>query len=297
VPERPYVLLSAAVSADGYIDDATADRLVLSDAADLDRVDDVRAGVDAILVGAGTIRADNPRLLVRSAARRAARAAAGGPASPVRVTLTSRGGLDPAARFFTAEAGSAVETASLAGTGGTGAAGRTNRTGGTGAAGSAGGTGVGDGPGERVVYAAGPVAERVREQLSGTGAVIVDLGVLAAGAGGGAAGAARGAAGAGGGAGAGPAGGAGGTGGLGEILADLGRRGVGRLLVEGGAGVLTAFLAAGLADELQLMVAPFFVGSGVRMTKASVYPHGPGNPMKLAEVGRLGDAVLLRYLL
>jgi 5-amino-6-(5-phosphoribosylamino)uracil reductase len=242
VPERPYVLLSAAVSADGYIDDATADRLVLSDAADLDRVDEVRAGVDAILVGAGTIRADNPRLLVRSAARRAARAADGGPASPVRVTLTSRGGLDPAARFFTAEAGS-----------------------------------------ERVVYAAGPVAERVREQLSGTGAVVVDLGALAAGAGGGAGG--------------GRAGDAGGPGGLGVILADLGRRGVGRLLVEGGAGVLTGFLAAGLADELQLMVAPFFVGGGVRMTRAGVYPHGPGNPMKLAGVSRLGDAVLLRYLL
>jgi 5-amino-6-(5-phosphoribosylamino)uracil reductase len=135
---------------------------------------------------------------------------------------------------------------------------------------------VGDGPGERVVYAAGPVAERVREQLSGTGAVVVALGVLEAGAG------------------SGPAGG---TGGLGEILADLGRRGVGRLLVEGGAGVLTGFLAAGLADELQLMVAPFFVGGGVRMTSPGVYPHGPGNPMKLAGVARLGDAVLLRYLL
>jgi 5-amino-6-(5-phosphoribosylamino)uracil reductase len=245
VPERPYVLLSAAVSADGYIDDATAERLVLSDAADLDRVDEVRAGVDAILVGAGTIRADNPRLLVRSAARRAARAAAGGHASPVRVTLTSRGGLDPAARFFAAEAG-----------------------------------------GERVVYAAGPVAERVREQLSGTGAVVVDLSALEAGAGG-----------SDGGARAGRAGDAGGAGGLGLILADLSRRGVGRLLVEGGAGVLTGFLAAGLADELQLMVAPFFVGGGVRMTRAGVYPHGPGNPMRLAGVGRLGDAVLLRYLL
>lgn len=239
MPERPYVMLSAAVSADGYIDDATAGRLVLSDASDLDRVDEVRAGVDAILVGAGTIRADNPRLLVRSAARRAARAAAGRPASPARVTLTSRGGLDPAARFFTAEAGSAVETASRAG------------------------TGAHDGPGERIVYTAGPVTERVREQLTGTGAVVAGLG----------------------------------AGGLGEVLADLGRRGVGRLLVEGGAGVLTGFLAAGLADELQLMVAPFLVGGGVRMTRAGVYPHGPGHPMRLAEVARLGDAALLRYLL
>jgi 5-amino-6-(5-phosphoribosylamino)uracil reductase len=252
VPQRPYVLLSAAVSADGYIDDAAPDRLVLSDAADLDRVDEVRAGVDAILVGAGTIRADNPRLLVRSAARRAARAAAGQPASPARVTLTSRGGLDPAARFFTAEARTVVEAASLGDAAGAGPGG------GAGAAGGAGGAG---GAGERIVYAAGPVADRVRAELAGTAAEVIARD------------------------------------GLDAVLADLGARGVQRLLVEGGAGVLTGFLAAGLADELQLMVAPFFVGGGVRMTQAGAYPHGPGNPMRLADVGRLGDAVLLRYLL
>jgi 5-amino-6-(5-phosphoribosylamino)uracil reductase len=43
VPERPYVLLSAAMSADGGIDDASDTRLVLSNAADLDRVDEVRS--------------------------------------------------------------------------------------------------------------------------------------------------------------------------------------------------------------------------------------------------------------
>ena len=68
--DRPYVLLSAAMSADGYLDDASATRLVLSGEADLDRVDELRAGSDAILVGAQTIRADNPRLLVRSRAWR-----------------------------------------------------------------------------------------------------------------------------------------------------------------------------------------------------------------------------------
>lgn len=56
----PYVLLSAAVSLDGYLDDTGPDRLLLSSPADFDRVDEVRASVDAILIGAGTIRADNP---------------------------------------------------------------------------------------------------------------------------------------------------------------------------------------------------------------------------------------------
>ncbi|MCF7553453.1 MULTISPECIES: dihydrofolate reductase family protein [Pseudonocardia] len=99
---RPYVIASAAVSLDGYIDDVADARLLLSDDEDLDRVDEVRAWSDALLVGAGTIRADDPRLLVRSAERRAARVAAGRPASPAKVTLTRCGKVDPHARFFTA---------------------------------------------------------------------------------------------------------------------------------------------------------------------------------------------------
>src|SRR5690242_6089257 len=95
VPDRPYVLLSAAMSVDGHIDDGGPEPLVLSDAADLDRVDAVRAGVDAILVGATTLRRDDPRLLVRSEERRAARVAEGRAPDPLKVTLTGSGDLDP----------------------------------------------------------------------------------------------------------------------------------------------------------------------------------------------------------
>lgn len=100
--ERPYVLLSAAMSADGYIDDASSTRLVLSDEADLDRVDELRAASDAILVGAQTVRSDDPRLLVRSSGRRQRRLELGRAASPRRVTITRSGALDPGARFFAA---------------------------------------------------------------------------------------------------------------------------------------------------------------------------------------------------
>src|SRR3712207_8520040 len=68
--EPPYVLLSCGMSLDGYLDDASEERLLLSNDADFDRIDAVRARCDAILVGARTVRRDNPRLLVRSAARR-----------------------------------------------------------------------------------------------------------------------------------------------------------------------------------------------------------------------------------
>ncbi|MFB9673989.1 RibD family protein [Streptosporangium vulgare] len=100
--ERPYVLLSCAMSVDGYIDDNTPHRLLLSNDEDFDRVDAVRATCDAILVGAGTVRRDDPRLLVRSPERGRERAARGLPPSPAKVTLTSTGDLDPDAAFFTA---------------------------------------------------------------------------------------------------------------------------------------------------------------------------------------------------
>jgi riboflavin-specific deaminase-like protein len=96
-----YVILSAAVSVDGFLDDASPQRLLLSGPADFDRVDEVRAGCDAILVGAETVRRDDPRLLVRSAERRQARLAAGRTEQPVKVTLTRNGDLPADARFFT----------------------------------------------------------------------------------------------------------------------------------------------------------------------------------------------------
>jgi 5-amino-6-(5-phosphoribosylamino)uracil reductase len=221
VPPRPYVLLSCATSADGYLDDAGPYRLVLSGPSDLDRVDDVRAGCDAIMVGAGTVRADDPRLLVRDPRRRARRAARGLPEHPARVTLTATGDLNPAARFFAPGA-------------------------------------------ERLVYCATPALAPARSRL-GDRAVLIDAGDPLS---------------------------------LGALLSDLTERNVVRLLVEGGAQILAEFLARDLADELHLVTAPFFVADPAA-PRLDVPPNrsGPENPMTLAEVRRLGDVVLHRYLL
>ena len=100
--DRPYTVLSCGMSIDGYLTSGTEQRLMLSNAADFDRVDAVRAASDAILVGAATVRNDNPRLLVRSAARRQDRLARGLPPSPVKVTVTTGAELDPCANFFAA---------------------------------------------------------------------------------------------------------------------------------------------------------------------------------------------------
>ena len=101
------------MSIDGYIASAAMKPLPLSNAADLDRVDAVRAGCDAILVGAATIRSDQPRLLVRSPARRDERLANGLPPSPMKVTVTDRGRLDASADFFVAGDGEKVVYLSL----------------------------------------------------------------------------------------------------------------------------------------------------------------------------------------
>lgn len=98
--QRPYVLLSVATSVDGYIDDTSPHRLLLSNAADFDRVDQVRAESDAMLIGAGTIRADNPRLIVGSDRRRAERVVRGLPEYPLKVTVTRSGNLDPDLKFW-----------------------------------------------------------------------------------------------------------------------------------------------------------------------------------------------------
>ncbi len=218
---RPYVLLSCATSADGYLDDASPRRLILSGPADADRVDEVRAGCDAILVGAGTIRADDPRLLIRDPRRRARRAARGLPEHPARVTLTATGDLDPQARFFAPGA-------------------------------------------PRLVYCATPALQPARARL-GEAAVLIDAGDPLS---------------------------------LAAVLSDLAERSVVRLMVEGGARVLGEFLARDLSDELHLAIAPFFVADPAAPRLAvPPNPHDLDYPMTLAEVRRLDDVVLLRYLL
>ncbi|WP_031057235.1 RibD family protein [Streptomyces sp. NRRL F-5702] len=97
---RPYVILSAAMSVDGYLDDTSPERLLLSNALDFDRVDQVRAESDAILIGATTMRRDNPRLLVNSADRRAERVADGKQEYPLKVTVTRTGDLPADLKFW-----------------------------------------------------------------------------------------------------------------------------------------------------------------------------------------------------
>ena len=57
--DRPYTLLSCGVSLDGYLDSPTTKPLTLSNEADFERVDALRASSDAILVGAAAMPSDH----------------------------------------------------------------------------------------------------------------------------------------------------------------------------------------------------------------------------------------------
>ncbi|MGW5920408.1 RibD family protein [Nocardia fluminea] len=217
---RPWVLLSVAASLDGYIDDASAQRLLLSNAADFDRVDQIRAESDAILIGARTLRTDNPRLLVNSAERRAARMSAGRPEFPVKVTVTDSGDLDPELRFW--------------------------HTG-----------------GGKLVYTSDAGAAALGNRLDGL-AEVVSLGERLA---------------------------------LPALVADLGTRGIHRLMVEGGTGMHTGFLAADLVDEIRLAIAPILVGdpAAPRFVGPGQFPGGAGRRLHLSGVEQLGDVAVLNY--
>lgn len=220
---RPYTVLSCAMSLDGYLDSTSQRRLALSNATDFDRVDALRAGCDAIMVGANTVRNDDPRLLVRSERRRTERVVAGANPSPIKVTVTRTGKLDPHAQFFTC------------------------------------------GDTRKLVYCPTSIVPVARSAL-GDAAEIVDVGDTAD---------------------------------MARVAAHLAAQGVRRLLVEGGGTVLTQFLTADLVDELQLVVAPLFVGDSRahRFVGDGVFPWHAGRRAELAEVRPIDDVVLLRYAL
>lgn len=90
------VTVSTAVSADGYLDDRSPDRLILSTPEDWAEVHRLRAACDAILVGAETIRRDNPSLLVGR------RSSSSGTNRPGAFTRSGQGNAD---RFVPALAG------------------------------------------------------------------------------------------------------------------------------------------------------------------------------------------------
>ena len=96
-----YCIAKAAISLDGYLDDTSNERRIFSGPEDRAAVDELRSRVDAILIGATTIRTDNPKLQIRSQKWQQHRAAKGLNSQPRRVVLSRSGSLPLDALFFT----------------------------------------------------------------------------------------------------------------------------------------------------------------------------------------------------
>ncbi len=95
-----YITLSLATSADGYIDDMSPNRLVLSTPQDWQLVYAMRAAADAILIGANTLRLDDPSLTLKSQSFVDERVLGGMSAEPMRVVVCGRGDISSQAKLF-----------------------------------------------------------------------------------------------------------------------------------------------------------------------------------------------------
>jgi 2,5-diamino-6-(ribosylamino)-4(3H)-pyrimidinone 5'-phosphate reductase len=85
-----HVVVNAAMSVDGKLSSRRREQIAISGPGDFDRVDQLRADSDAVMVGVGTVLADDPSLTVDDADRRAARVERGDPENPARVVADSR---------------------------------------------------------------------------------------------------------------------------------------------------------------------------------------------------------------
>lgn len=171
--DRPFVVAQLGQSLDGRIATATGQSRWINREAAIEHLHRLRACVDAVVVGVGTVLADNPRLTVRRVKGR----------NPARVVIDPSGRLPAEARCLEE-----------------------------------------DGAARLVVRAQGAAA------LPGVEMIFMPRcnGALA------------------------PA----------EIVTVLFRRGLRRILVEGGARTISRFIEAGVIDRLHLMVSPVILGSG-----------------------------------
>jgi len=236
---RPLVTLKAAATLDGFIAAAGGAREWITGPKARRAAHELRAAHDAILVGAGTVRTDDPhltvrlprltvrlpRLTVRLPARTVRLPARTAKAHPLRVVLDGRLSLSPRAQVLR----------------------RAPRT-----------------PPTLVIGARGAEPRRVRA-LERAGAEVVLLPV-----------------------------GRGGRLALGRVLAELGRRDIQSLLVEGGAQMHGAFVDERLVDRVALFFAPKLIGGGVPIAQGRGVPVAEALSLGPLTVEPVGDDLLLR---
>ena len=108
---RPYVFINVAMTADGKIDTFERKGAAISSQRDKERVDQLRAESDAVMVGGKTLLDEDPALTVKSEALRADRVARGLSPNPVKVGIVTKADIKPDSVFLnTGSAGIVIFT-------------------------------------------------------------------------------------------------------------------------------------------------------------------------------------------
>jgi riboflavin-specific deaminase-like protein len=211
---REVLILNMVASVDGHTTVDGRSRAIRGGQGDRELFHALRAHADAILVGTGTLRAEEYGDWIRDDRRRAMRAAAGLTQPPIGATLARRGDVPWDIPLFTS-------------------------------------------PGRMIVYSGVPIEVPEAVTADVEVVVIADADPAAA-------------------------------------IADLRARGVHSILCEGGARLNGALLAAGLVDELQLVLAPQVVGGTDALTVVQgVLPQDLS--LTILDAYEAEDALLLRY--
>jgi 2,5-diamino-6-(ribosylamino)-4(3H)-pyrimidinone 5'-phosphate reductase len=92
---RPYVVVNVAMSADGKLSTRERRQVKISGTQDFTRVDRLKAGSDAVMVGIGTVLADDPSLTVKGEECRQHRKNRGVCEHPARIVVDSRARIPP----------------------------------------------------------------------------------------------------------------------------------------------------------------------------------------------------------
>jgi 2,5-diamino-6-(ribosylamino)-4(3H)-pyrimidinone 5'-phosphate reductase len=86
---RPFVIINSAMSADGKISTVARKQVRISGKEDMQRVDALKANTDAVMVGIGTVLADDPKLTVKSDILKRERVVKGRTENPLRIVVDS----------------------------------------------------------------------------------------------------------------------------------------------------------------------------------------------------------------
>jgi 2,5-diamino-6-(ribosylamino)-4(3H)-pyrimidinone 5'-phosphate reductase len=227
VNKQPYVIINAAMTVDGKTDTFERKGAGISSEEDKRRVLELRASLDAVLVGGHTLNKEDPKLTVKLPELAARRRAVGLPENPAKVGIVTRAELNPDGDFINA------------------------------------------GPARRIVFTTPQTSAEQLSMLKATGVEVfihngqrVDLELA---------------------------------------LQTLEALGIKRLMVEGGGTIIAEFIRLGLADELQLYVAPKLFGgaNAPTLVAGDGWSESAAKRLALVDARVLDPAggLLLHYLL